>query len=157
VRPAAALGALLLTLGCSAEVEPPTPVAPRDERVRAVLGGVELQLEVADEPSERAFGLMQRESVPAGTGMLFRYDRPVRTRFYMYDVPIPLTAVFVRDGQVVTSVVMPPCGLEEPADCPTYGPAEPFDTVVETAPETLPDVRPGDQLVLDRRDLGSRP
>jgi uncharacterized membrane protein (UPF0127 family) len=145
VRRAAALGALLLTLGCSAEAAPPAAVAPPDERVRAVLGGVE----VADEPSERAFGLMQRESVPAGTGMLFRYHEPVRTRFYMYDVPIPLTAVFVRDGRVVSSVVMPPCELDDPEQCPTYGPDEPFDTVVETAPETLPDVQPGDELEVD--------
>jgi len=44
-------------------------------------------------------------------------------------------------------VVMPPCELDEPQDCPTYGPDEPFDTVVETAPETLPDVRVGDDVV----------
>jgi hypothetical protein len=44
---------------------------------------------------------------------------------------------------------MPPCELDDPQDCPTYGPDEPFDTVVETAPETLPDVQPGDQLRLE--------
>jgi len=149
VRRTAALGALLLVLGCGGQAPPPTPVPAQDDRVRAVLGGVELRLEVADEPSERAIGLMQRESVPPGTGMLFRYDAPVRTRFFMYDVLVPLTAVFVRDGRVVSSVVMPPCELAEPQDCPTYGPDEPFDTVVETAPETLPDVRPGDRLVVE--------
>jgi uncharacterized membrane protein (UPF0127 family) len=146
VRPAVLLAALLLSAGCSGPAEPPQAVAAQDERVRAVLGEVELLLEVADEPSERAFGLMQRPSVPAGTGMLFRYDAPVRTSFYMYDVLVPLTAVFVRDGRVVHTVVMPPCELDEPQDCPTYGPDEPFDTVVETAPETLPDVRVGDEL-----------
>jgi len=148
MRPAV-LGALLMTLGC-APAEPPRAAAADGELVRAVLGGVELRLELADEPSERAFGLRQRESVPAGTGMLFRYEGPVRTRFHMYDVPIPLTAVFVRDGRVVSSVVMQPCELGEMQDCPTYGPDEPFDTVVETAPETLPDIGPGDQFVLER-------
>ena len=146
---AAALGVLALTLGCSTDAGPPVEVAPRDERVRGVLGGVELLLEVADEPSERAFGLMRRESVPPGTGMVFLYDEPVSTGFYMYDVPVPLTAVFVRDGRVVSSVVMPPCELDEPDECPTYGPDEPFGTVVAPAPETLPDVRPGDRLLLD--------
>ena len=146
---------VLLTVGCStaapaAPAPPPaqpTPAVPAgDEQVRAVLGGVELRLEVADEPAERSVGLMQRPSVPAGTGMLFRYDAPVQTSFYMYDVLVPLTAVFVRDGRVVHTVVMPPCELAEPQDCPTYGPDVPFDTVVETAPETLPDVRVGDEL-----------
>ena len=64
-------------------------------------------------------------------------------------VLVPLTAVFVLDGRVVASIVMPPCELAEPQDCPTYGPDEPFDTVVETAPETLPDVQPGDELEVD--------
>ena len=138
--------ALALLAGCGGDDHE----RPSDGRVRATLDGVELLLEVADEEQERAVGLMRRSSVPPGTGMLFRYDEPVRSRFYMYDVPIPLRAVFVRDGRVVLSVLMPPCekGLA-PQECPTYGPDEPFDTVVETAPETLPDVRPGDRLVLE--------
>lgn len=147
MRRAAAAAALLLLVGCSGE-EPAAPATP-DDRVRATLDGVELLLEVADDPQERAVGLMRRESVPPGTGMVFRYDEPVQARFYMYDVPVPLRAVFVLDGEVVYSVVMPPCELDVPQDCPTYGPGKLFDTVVETAPETLPDVQPGDRLVLE--------
>ena len=145
MRRAAALLCLVLLAGCSSDPEP----APADDRVRATLDGVDLTLEVADTTEERAVGLMRRESVPPGTGMVFLYDEPTTGRFYMYDVPIPLRAVFVRDGRVVFSVLMPPCELDVPQDCPTYGPDEPFDTVVETAPETLPDVQPGDRLELD--------
>jgi len=143
-----ALALLLALTACSSE-EPAAP-APDDGRVRATLDGVRLTLEVADTPEERAVGLMRRTSVPPGTGMVFLYDEPTEGRFYMYDVPIPLRAVFVREGEVVYEVVMPPCeqGLS-PQECPTYGPDEPFDTVVETAPETLPDVQPGDRLVLE--------
>jgi len=112
--------------------------------VSATLDGVELELEVADDEPERATGLMRRESVPVGTGMVFRFGQPVDGRFYMYDVPIPLLAVFLRDGKVVSTVVMPPCEEDEPRECPTYGADGPFDTVVETAPETLPDIEPGD-------------
>ena len=144
MRTALVLLVVLLT-GCSGD----DPEAPADDRLRATLGGVELLLEVADDPQERAVGLMRRTSVPPGTGMVFLYDEPVESRFYMYDVPVPLRAVFVRDGRAVYSVLMPPCELDVPQDCPTYGPDEPFDTVVETAPETLPDVQPGDRLVLE--------
>jgi uncharacterized membrane protein (UPF0127 family) len=112
--------------------------------VSATLDGVELELEVADDEQERATGLMRRTSVPPGTGMVFRFGKPVEARFYMYDVPIPLRAVFLRDGRVVSTVVMPPCEQEVPKECPTYGADGPFDTVVETAPETLPDLQPGD-------------
>lgn len=140
--------ALLLVAGCGGDqaVVPPAAAAD-DERVRATLGGVELELEVADTAEERAYGLMERTSVPEGTGMVFLYDTPSEGRFYMFDVPIPLTAVFVRDGRVVSSVVMPPCEQSRPQDCPTYGADGPFDTVVETDPATLPDVQPGDELV----------
>jgi uncharacterized membrane protein (UPF0127 family) len=109
---------------------------------------VELQLEVADDPQERALGLMGRTEVPDGTGMLFRFDEAVESSFYMYRVPVPLHAAFVRDGRVVFTVVMPPCEQDEPQDCPTYGPTTPFDTVVETSPETARDVRVGDVLTL---------
>jgi uncharacterized membrane protein (UPF0127 family) len=139
--------ALLLAAGCATD-EPARDTQPGDDRIRATLGGVQLVLEVADDEQERAVGLMRRERVPPGTGMVFLYDEPVQARFYMFDVPIPLRAVFVREGSVVFSVVMPPCRSTVPQDCPTYGPDEAFDTVVETAPETLPDVQPGDRLVL---------
>lgn len=146
-----------LLAGCSSERAPTAPAltapaaasaSPLQERVEASLDGVPLTLEVADEPVERATGLMRRASVPPGTGMLFLFDELVEARFYMYDVPIPLRAVFVRDGRVVSTVVMAPCALDDPAACPTYGADEPYDAVVETAPETLPDVQPGDELVL---------
>ncbi len=148
-RPAALL-ALVLLAGCGSDgpsVDDDESQAV-DERVSAVLGGVQLELEVADEPAERAVGLMRRTSVPDGTGMVFLFDEAVSTRFYMFDVPIPLKAVFIRDGAVVSSVVMPPCEESEPRACPTYGADGPFDTVVETAPATLPDVQPGDRFEL---------
>lgn len=150
MRCPAALLALVLLAGCGSDgpsVEDDEPQAV-DERVSAVLGGVELELEVAAEPAERAVGLMRRTSVPDGTGMVFLFDEAVSTRFYMFDVPIPLTAVFIRDGAVVSSVLMPPCEESEPGACPTYGADGSFDTVVETAPATLPDVQPGDRFEL---------
>ena len=141
--------------GCQSDAAAPRPVVdgttPAEETVRARLGEVDLVLEVADTPEERATGLMGRESVPPGTGMVFTYDEPVVAKFYMYRVPVPLTAVFVLQGRVVHTVVMPPCPEQDPQACPRYGPASPFDTVVETAPETVEGVRPGDLLRIEGR------
>jgi uncharacterized membrane protein (UPF0127 family) len=146
---AAVLTLVLLLAGCSDDARAPaTPVVPEGS-VAARLGDVDLVLEVADDAQERATGLMGREQVPPGTGMVFLFEEQVEARFYMFNVPIPLKAVFVRDGQVVSSVVMPPCEESEPQACPTYGAAGPFDTVVETDPKTLPAVETGDRFVLD--------
>lgn len=158
-----AVALLLTTIGCLAgcsddgdvgpdqqSAAPPAATPASDQRVRATLDGVPLTLEVADEPNERATGLMGRASVPVGTGMVFRFDGPVSGRFYMFSVPVPLRAVFLRDGRVVSTVIMPPCPLTDPAACPTYGADGLYDTVVETAPETLPDVVPGDAYVEER-------
>ena len=148
MKRAVALLALVLLAGCSGE-EPAPSAAPTDDRVVATLGDVDLRLEVADDDAERAVGLMRRQSVPPGTGMVFLYDEPVDFRFYMFDVPIPLKAVFIRDGEVVSSVVMPPCEEGVAAqDCPTYGAEGAYDTVVETDPATLPDVEKGDRFEL---------
>jgi uncharacterized membrane protein (UPF0127 family) len=154
---AAVLSAALLT-GCTADdAEPSAAPAPSpsvsvgqriEQTVGATLDGVALELEVADEPQERSVGLMGRTDVPPGTGMVFVFDEPVSTSFYMFRVPVPLVAVFVRDGVVVGVERMEPCAEDDPDACPLYGPDAPYDTVVETAPETLPDVRAGDRLEL---------
>ena len=140
-----------LVVGCSADPPPealPSLPPAASERVQGELGGVALELEVADDPRERSTGLMGRTSVPPGTGMVFLYDSPTNGRFYMHRVPIPLRATFIADGRVVSSIVMPPCPEQKPQDCPTYGADGPFDTVVETDPATLPDVAPGDAFDL---------
>ena len=137
----AAAGALT---GCSGQADtsagpPPTPAAaPSDGRVTVRVGRAEpVRAEVADSAGERAVGLMRRTSVPPGTGMVFRYEAPSDGGYYMYDVPVPLTAVFARDGRVVGVIDMPPCGESDPGRCPTYAPGASYDTVLETAPETL--------------------
>lgn len=155
-RAAALVLSALLLAACSADEPAAAPPGTSPsvgqriaETVEAELGGVALTLEVADEQPERAVGLMGRTAVPDGTGMLFDFGGEVSTKFYMFQVPVPLTAVFVRDGTVVHVSQMAPCEETDGSKCPLYGPeGQPFDTVVETAPETLPDVRVGDRLEL---------
>lgn len=148
--------------GCSSDAaappaQPPSvpaalPASPSEAPVTVVVGDVgPVTAEVADTPEERAVGLMRRPRVPLGTGMVFLYDAPSTGRFYMFDVDVPLTAVFASGGRVVGVVDMPPCPLTVPGECPTYGPDAPFDTVLETAPETVRGkVQVGDALVVQR-------
>ena len=132
---------LLGLAGCSAEDPPATRTGL--EVVDLRVGDASLRVEVADTPASREAGLRGRAGVPPGTGMVFRFEAARQVDFTMSGVTYPLVAVFVRDGAVVDVAQMVPCAGNV-ADCPLYGPETEVDTVVEAAPESLPEVRAGD-------------
>lgn len=64
-------------------------------------GAVELEAEVARTPEEQQKGLMFRESLPDGRGMIFVYDSDRRMAFWMKDTLIPLSIAFLAaDGTI---------------------------------------------------------
>ncbi len=98
-----------------------------------------MAVEIADDAAERALGLMNRPEVPDGTGMVFLYDEPVRSGFWMADVEVALSIVWVLDGTVVGVGEMEPCPAAD-STCPLYLPNDPdalFDVVVETSGGTF--------------------
>jgi uncharacterized membrane protein (UPF0127 family) len=70
--------------------------ACREDRValRGDWGRAFFTVEVADTPQARSRGLMHRETMPRGSGMLFVYDRPQRVAFWMKNTLIPLDMIF---------------------------------------------------------------
>ncbi|WP_134725689.1 DUF192 domain-containing protein [Paracoccus luteus] len=54
----------------------------------------QIAVEIADTPQARAQGLMGREALPQGQGMLFVYETPQPTAFWMKNTLIPLDMLF---------------------------------------------------------------
>jgi len=72
--------------------------------IRGTFGQARFSVEVADTGTERAEGLMFRESLPTSGGMLFVYAAPQRASFWMKNTLIPIDMIFADPTGRVTRV-----------------------------------------------------
>ena len=117
---------LLAAAACGNEkqaIESPTVLIDTGER------SVRVRVEIADSPSERERGLMNRKSLPEDAGMLFVYESDTTGGFWMKDTLIPLSIAFYdANGKIVRILDMEPCRSEP---CPVYDPGVAYRGALE--------------------------
>ncbi len=95
------------------------------------LAGQRYAVEVADDDAERARGLMYRDAMAEGHGMLFVHEGEEPQAYWMKNTKIPLDILYFNDARklVAQQRDVPPCSLGDA--CPSYPSNAPARYVLE--------------------------
>ena len=95
------------------------------------LAGQRYAIEIADDDAERARGLMYRDAMDAGRGMLFIHDAEEPQAYWMKNTKIALDILYFDNGRKLVSQQrdVPPCSLGD--RCPSYPSSAPARYVLE--------------------------
>ncbi len=86
---------------CLARAEGPQPTMP--ERT-LTLGAAVIQAEVAETEEARRIGLMNREKLEEGRGMLFVFSQPQPMAFWMKNTLVPLSIAYINAAGVIREI-----------------------------------------------------
>jgi uncharacterized membrane protein (UPF0127 family) len=103
-----------------------------ETRTVTLPNGSQVRAEVRIRPIDLQRGMMFRDKLPRGEGMLFIHPRPGPYTYFMYNVRIPLDIVWMDTNRRVLEIAenVPPCKTDASA-CPTYGGRYPSQYVLE--------------------------
>ena len=95
------------------------------------LAGTRYQVELAQDDATRARGLMFRDRMDAGRGMLFIHEAEEPQAYWMKNTKIPLDILYFDNGRKLVSQQrdVPPCSLGDA--CPSYPSNVPARYVLE--------------------------
>lgn len=95
------------------------------------IGGERFTVEIADDDAERARGLMFRDTLADGSGMLFIHESESPQAYWMKNTRIPLDILYFDDDRKLVSQQrgVPPCSAGN--NCPSYPSDQPARYVLE--------------------------
>ena len=128
-----ALLALALLLTCHKPMPGTTTTTASYTGPRIILpDGFVVRAEVVTDDETRAQGLMFRDRVPEGTGMLFAFPQVGDYPFWMKNTLVPLDIIWLDEQRRVVHVAhdVPPCKADP---CPSYPPNANAKYVLELA------------------------
>lgn len=93
------------------------------------IGSVDIPVEVAETPAEKAQGLSGRESLPQSQGLLFLFDTPLQYQFWMKDMNFPIDIIWISTDKKIVDITE----NVDPGTYPkTFNPLSPAQYVLET-------------------------
>lgn len=125
------------------------------------LNGQRFDVEVADDQAERSRGLMFRDALGPGRGMLFIHAEETPQAYWMKNTKIALDILYFDAARRLVSIQrnVPPCSAGD--RCPPYPSEGPALYVLELDAGTTDKLgtRPGDELTLsdDIKDVKGQP
>jgi uncharacterized membrane protein (UPF0127 family) len=120
--------AMLFLFACAQSPAPPAATEGTTAAAAAARGprvvfpdGFVVNVELAANDELRAQGLMYRDQLRPGTGMLFLFAHDEEHSFWMKNTRIPLDMVWIDASRKIVGIRanVPPCTADP---CPSYGP-----------------------------------
>lgn len=111
--------------------------------IHSANGNHRFVIEVARTPQQQEYGLMNRQTLPAGHGMIFPFKPPQRVSFWMKNTLIPLDMLFIRADSTVADI-----RTAVPLSLDPVGPEEPIANVLEIngGEAARLGIKPGDRV-----------
>jgi uncharacterized protein len=122
---------VLLSMTCAKAPPAPPPPTPQADGPRVIFpDGFAVHVEIAADGENRAQGLMYRDHLRPGAGMLFFFPQTGEYAFWMKNTLIPLDMIWIDESRRIAHIAhdVPPCKID---DCPNYPPNAPALYVLE--------------------------
>ena len=115
-----ALLVISLCPGCSRTTD--TSADQLNTTIVTLPDGTEIRAEVLMRQAEMEHGMMYRDALPRGRGLLFVHQKPAYLRYWMSNVKAPLDIIFMDSTHKIMEISADtPICTTKPEDCLTYG------------------------------------